>query len=130
MLIRHHLNLMFRNPIVGALEPGDERFPDMSVPYDRALAQQLRDHASTLGISLQEGVYGGLLGPTYETPAEVRMLATLGADAVGRCAAGRRLLSGRRPQGVRHRAAPGRLSRSPGAPHAGGGRAHRLLRLR
>jgi len=83
MLIRDHLNLMFRNPLVGALEPGDERFPDMSVPYDRALAQQLRDHASTLGISLQEGVYGGLLGPTYETPAEVRMLATLGADAVG-----------------------------------------------
>jgi purine-nucleoside phosphorylase len=83
MLIRDHINLMFRNPLAGALEPGDVRFPDMSTPYDDALAQQLREHASALGISLQEGVYGGLLGPTYETPAEVRMLATLGADAVG-----------------------------------------------
>jgi purine-nucleoside phosphorylase len=83
MLIRDHLNLMFRNPLIGALEMGDERFPDMSAPYDEALARQLREHAAALGIVLQEGVYGGLLGPTYETPAEVRMLATLGADAVG-----------------------------------------------
>jgi purine-nucleoside phosphorylase len=83
MLIRDHLNLMFRNPLIGAVEPGDERFPDMSAPYDDGLARELRDHAGALGIALQEGVYGGLLGPTYETPAEVRMLATLGADAVG-----------------------------------------------
>ena len=83
MLIRDHLNLMFRNPIVGALEPGDVRFPDMSEPYDAALAQQLRDVASELRVPLVEGVYGGLLGPTYETPAEVRMLGILGADAVG-----------------------------------------------
>jgi purine-nucleoside phosphorylase len=83
MLIRDHLNLMFRNPLAGALEPGDERFPDMSAPYDDELAQQLREHASALGIALQEGVYGGLLGPAYETPSEVRMLDTLGADAVG-----------------------------------------------
>jgi purine-nucleoside phosphorylase len=83
MLIRDHLNLMFRNPLVGALEMGDHRFPDMSAPYDEALSRQLRDHAAAMGIALQEGVYGGLLGPTYETPAEVRMLATLGADAVG-----------------------------------------------
>ena len=83
MLIRDHLNLMFRNPLIGEVEPGDERFPDMSAPYDEVFARQLRDHATALGIPLQEGVYGGLLGPTYETPAEVRMLATLGADAVG-----------------------------------------------
>lgn len=83
MLIRDHLNLTWRNPLVGALEPGDERFPDMSAAYDAALAGQLLDHAAALGIPLQEGVYGALLGPTYETPAEVRMLATLGADAVG-----------------------------------------------
>lgn len=83
MLIRDHLNLMFQNPLIGANEPGDIRFPDMSDPYDSALAEQLRAHALSLGIPLQEGVYGGLLGPTYETPAEVRMLATLGADAVG-----------------------------------------------
>jgi purine-nucleoside phosphorylase len=83
MLIRDHLNLMFRSPIVGALQPGDVRFPDMSAPYDAALAQQLRAVASGLRIPLVEGVYGGLLGPTYETPAEVRMLDVLGADAVG-----------------------------------------------
>jgi purine-nucleoside phosphorylase len=83
MLIRDHLNLMFRNPLIGAVEMGDDRFPDMSAPYDDGLARQLREHAATMGVGLQEGVYGGLLGPTYETPAEVRMLATLGADAVG-----------------------------------------------
>jgi purine-nucleoside phosphorylase len=83
MLIRDHLNLMGRNPLVGACEPGDERFPDMSAAYDDALARQLLAHASALAIPLQEGVYGALFGPTYETPAEVRMLATLGADVVG-----------------------------------------------
>jgi purine-nucleoside phosphorylase len=83
MLIRDHLNLMFQNPLIGALEPGDVRFPDMSDPYDAGLAQELRAQATGLGIPLQEGVYGGLLGPAYETPSEVRMLAALGADAVG-----------------------------------------------
>jgi purine-nucleoside phosphorylase len=83
MLIRDHINLMFRSPLIGALEPGDVRFPDMSAPYDESLAQRLRDVASGLRIPLVEGVYGGLLGPTYETPAEVRMLGILGADAVG-----------------------------------------------
>ena len=83
MLITDHLNLMFRNPLTGPLEPGDVRFPDMSAPYDEALASRLREHARSLGFALQEGVYCGLLGPTYETPAEVRMLSTLGADAVG-----------------------------------------------
>jgi purine-nucleoside phosphorylase len=83
MLIRDHLNLMVRSPIVGALEPGDVRFPDMSEPYDATLAQQLRDVAAELHVPLVEGVYGGLLGPTYETPAEVRMLGILGVDAVG-----------------------------------------------
>lgn len=83
MVIRDHLNLMFRSPLVGPLEPGDVRFPDMSAPYDSALAQRLRDVAAELRIPLVEGVYGGLLGPTYETPAEVRMLGVLGADAVG-----------------------------------------------
>jgi purine-nucleoside phosphorylase len=83
MLIRDHINLTFRNPLTGPVEPGDERFPDMSAPYDDALARQLREHALALGIPLQEGVYGALLGPAYETAAEVRMLATLGADTVG-----------------------------------------------
>ena len=83
MLIRDQLNLTGRNPLIGLLEPGDERFPDMSEPYDREFGSQLRAHALALEIPLQEGVYGGLLGPTYETPSEVRMLAALGADAVG-----------------------------------------------
>jgi purine-nucleoside phosphorylase len=83
MVIRDHLNLMFRNPLVGAVQPGDERFPDLSAAYDAELSRLLHAHAGQLGFALQEGVYGGLLGPTYETPSEVRMLATLGADAVG-----------------------------------------------
>ena len=62
---------------------GADHFPDMVWPYTPAQANVLRDHAVALGIPLQVGVYCGLLGPTYETPAEVRMLATLGADAVG-----------------------------------------------
>jgi purine-nucleoside phosphorylase len=83
MILTDHLNLMFRNPLVGALVAGDVRFPDMSEPYDRTLAAKLRDQAAALGIAIREGVYCGLLGPTYETPAEVRMLRVLGADAVG-----------------------------------------------
>lgn len=83
MLIRDHINLMFRNPLIGALEPGDTRFPDMSEPYDPMLRAIALDVAQGQGIALQEGVYAGLLGPQYETPAEVRMLGTLGADAVG-----------------------------------------------
>ena len=83
MLIRDHVNLMFRNPLVGTLEPGDARFPDMSEPYDAALQQLVRDVAAAEGLPLQEGVYAGLLGPAYETPSEVRMLERLGADAVG-----------------------------------------------
>jgi len=83
MLIRDHLNLMFRSPLIGAQQPGDVRFPDMSAPYDAELTQRLRDVALELHVPLVEGVYAGLLGPTYETPAEVRMLGVLGADAVG-----------------------------------------------
>ena len=83
MLIRDHINMMFRNPLTGAVEPGDERFPDMSDPYDPGLGRLAREVAKAQGISLAEGVYCGLLGPTYETPAEVKMLTTIGADAVG-----------------------------------------------
>jgi purine-nucleoside phosphorylase len=83
MIVTDHLNLMFRNPLVGTLVAGDTRFPDMSEPYDRALCALLREQGASLGITLREGVYCGLLGPTYETPAEVRMLRVLGADAVG-----------------------------------------------
>lgn len=83
MVIADHLNLMFRNPLLGPVVAGDERFPDMSDPYDPELRARLHAIARALGIRLEEGVYAGLLGPTYETPAEVRMLDRLGADAVG-----------------------------------------------
>jgi purine-nucleoside phosphorylase len=83
MLIRDHINLMFRNPLIGPVQEYEERFPDMSDPYDLALQQLARDVAASQSLVLQEGVYAGLLGPTYETPAEVNMLRLLGADAVG-----------------------------------------------
>lgn len=83
MLIRDHINLLFRNPLIGQVEAGDMRFPDMSEPYDRELAALARTVATEQGISLREGVYAALLGPAYETPSEVRMLTALGVDAVG-----------------------------------------------
>jgi len=83
MLIRDHINFMFRNPLIGPVDAGETRFPDMSSPYDPDLGALARDVARREQIALQEGVYCGLLGPTYETPAEVRMLSFLGADAVG-----------------------------------------------
>jgi purine-nucleoside phosphorylase len=83
MLISDHMNLMWRNPLIGPVVDGDDRFPDMSAPYDRELLAILREVALEIGIPVQEGVYAGLLGPSYETPAEVRMLRWMGADAVG-----------------------------------------------
>lgn len=83
MLISDHLNLTGKNPLVGHVRKGDERFPDMSEAYDGAMRQTAREAAQKLGIPLEEGVYAGLMGPSYETPAEVRMLERLGADAVG-----------------------------------------------
>lgn len=83
MMISDHLNLMGTNPLVGAAENGEVRFPDMTDAYDPALRRTLRTTAEKLDISLREGVYAGLLGPSYETPAEVKMLRGLGADAVG-----------------------------------------------
>jgi purine-nucleoside phosphorylase len=84
MLISDHINLTGRNPLVG---PNDNalgvRFPDMSDAYSRRLRAIAQQTASELGFSIQEGVYVGLLGPNYETPAEIRMLRTLGVDAVG-----------------------------------------------
>ncbi len=83
MVIDDHINLMWTNPLVGPVEPGEVRFPDMSAPYDRALQRTLREAALEAKVPLVEGVYAGLLGPSYETPSEVRMLERLGADAVG-----------------------------------------------
>jgi purine-nucleoside phosphorylase len=83
MLIRDHVNLTWRNPLIGPVEQGENRFPDMSAPYDPALLDLLREAAVQAGVPVTEGVYAALLGPSYETPAEVRMLERLGADAVG-----------------------------------------------
>ena len=83
MLIADHLNLTGRNPLQGPVLAGEIRFPDMSAPYDLDLRALARQGASELGIRLEEGVYAGLLGPTYETPAEIRWLERIGADAVG-----------------------------------------------
>ena len=83
MLISDHINLMYRNPLVGPALDGEERFPDMTAPYDSTLRAIARDAAKARGIPLAEGVYAALLGPSYETPAEIRMLQKIGADAVG-----------------------------------------------
>ncbi len=83
MLIADHINLTFRNGLFGPALPGETRFPDMSDPYDADLRAVARAVALRHRILLAEGVYAGLLGPSYETPAEIRMLERLGADAVG-----------------------------------------------
>lgn len=84
MLIEDHLNLSGHNPLIG---PNDERFgprfPDASEVYDKALNAQIRALAKSMGIRLQRGVYAMSPGPSYETPAEVRMARIIGADAVG-----------------------------------------------
>jgi purine-nucleoside phosphorylase len=84
MLISDHINLTGRNPLIG---PNDNelglRFPDMSEAYSRRLRALAQQTAGQMGFALREGVYVGLLGPSYETPAEIRMMRTMGADAVG-----------------------------------------------
>lgn len=84
MLIRDHISSFVPSPLRGE-NPAElgERFPDMTEVYSPALADSARKAAALLGISLQEGVYLQTPGPQYETPAEIRMMALLGADAVG-----------------------------------------------
>ncbi|MFM8909805.1 MAG: purine-nucleoside phosphorylase [Gemmatimonadota bacterium] len=83
MRIVDHLNLTGQNPLTGPVEPGDQRFNDMTEAYSVALGERLDVTAQALGVPLASGIYAGLLGPNFETPAEVRMLERLGADAVG-----------------------------------------------
>ncbi|HET9953141.1 MAG TPA: purine-nucleoside phosphorylase [Polyangiaceae bacterium] len=83
MLISDHLNLTGRNPLVGPAPSSGPRFPDMSAAYDPRWAELAREAATQLNLDLKEGVYAGVLGPNYETPAEIRMLRGMGADAVG-----------------------------------------------
>jgi purine-nucleoside phosphorylase len=82
--ITDHLNLTGQNPLTGTNDDAvGPRFPDMSEAYDPALGAQLEAAAGEVGVALKTGVYAGLPGPSYETPAEIRMLRTLGADLVG-----------------------------------------------
>jgi purine-nucleoside phosphorylase len=84
MLISDHINFMGINPLRGPnIEQLGVRFPDMSEAYPESLRAMAKDVAKSQGLSLQEGVYLALSGPTYETPAEIRAFRTLGADAVG-----------------------------------------------
>jgi purine-nucleoside phosphorylase len=84
MVISDHLNFMGVNPLRG---PNDERFgprfPDMSEVYSRELQELAIEEARQLGVTLRRGIYAGLAGPSYETPAEIHMLRAFGADAVG-----------------------------------------------
>lgn len=84
MLISDHLNLMGQSPLVGPnLSELGTRFPDMTEAYAPRLRAMAREAAQAAGVRLHEGVYAALLGPSYETPAEIRMLRAMGADAVG-----------------------------------------------
>lgn len=84
MMITDHISLFVQNPLLG--QNADElgpRFPDMSTVYDRRLQEKIRHAAVATGVDLKEGVYVQLTGPSYETPAEIRMLRKMGADAAG-----------------------------------------------
>ncbi|MCC9295868.1 purine-nucleoside phosphorylase [Clostridium sp. WLY-B-L2] len=84
MLIKDHINLSGQNPLIGQnMDEFGSRFPDMSEAYDKGLREMAKKAAFKLGISLQEGVYVYMTGPSYETPAEINMLGILGGDAVG-----------------------------------------------
>jgi purine-nucleoside phosphorylase len=84
VLISDHINLQGSNPLIG---PNDDslgpRFPDMSEVYSRQYRETAKQVAKELGISISEGVYAAMLGPNYETPAEIRYLRIIGADVVG-----------------------------------------------
>ena len=84
MVISDHVNLMGVNPLRG---PNDERFgprfPDMTAVYSPELQELVIDEARAINVELRRGIYGGLSGPSYETPAEIHLLRNLGADAVG-----------------------------------------------
>jgi len=84
MVISDHVNLMGDNPLRG---PNDERFgprfPDMTAVYSRELQEIVMEEANAIGADVRRGIYGGLSGPSYETPAEIHLLRNLGADAVG-----------------------------------------------
>ncbi|MBE6067923.1 MAG: purine-nucleoside phosphorylase [Clostridium lundense] len=84
MIITDHINFVFNNPLIGKNdEEIGPRFPDMSMPYDKDLVNLSEEVAKTHNINIQKGVYVMMPGPTYETPAEVKMIRIIGGDAVG-----------------------------------------------
>lgn len=84
MIIKDHINLTGANPLIGPNhDDWGDRFPDMSAAYDPGLISATQDAGWTLGIPIQTGIYAGLKGPSLETPAEVRYLSSIGAEAVG-----------------------------------------------
>jgi purine-nucleoside phosphorylase len=83
MLVTDHINLSGRSPLIGPVFPDEPRFPDMTAAYDPELREIVTAVAGEIGLLLHSGVYVAVHGPSYETPAEIRMLRTLGADAVG-----------------------------------------------
>lgn len=84
MFIEDHINATGSNPLIGLNDPEvGPRFVDMSFAYDRDILAAGMDHAKQIGLAVHRGVYAGVMGPSYETPAEIRMLATVGASAVG-----------------------------------------------
>ena len=84
MIINDHINFGFNNPLIGKnYDILGDRFPDMSYTYDREYIEIAKESANDLDIDIKEGVYFYNLGPTYETPAEVKMISTLGGDSVG-----------------------------------------------
>ncbi|HJN76983.1 MAG TPA: purine-nucleoside phosphorylase [Myxococcota bacterium] len=83
LLVEDHINLMGHNPLVGSGDALGPRFPDLSRAYDPELRASALALAEALGMKLHRGVLGAMLGPSYETPAEVRMLGMLGAHTVG-----------------------------------------------
>lgn len=84
MRITDHINMSGINPLVGENDSRlGPRFPDLTHAWDPRLGELLEECAAEIGLELRAGIYAGVLGPSYETPAEVRMLRTLGADAVG-----------------------------------------------
>ena len=83
MLIDDHINMTGHNPLIGPVQAGEQRFPDMSAPYDRELQQIAEAVALERKRRVVRGVYLAVLGPSYETPSEIRMYERLGADAIG-----------------------------------------------
>jgi len=84
VLIDDHINMLGNNPLIGPnIAELGPRFPDMTQAYNPKLKQMILDSANELGVKMHKGVYTALLGPTYETPAEIQMLRAIGSDMVG-----------------------------------------------